>query len=140
MCGIFTAIYKNKDKFNLSLCNNLLEQLKKRGPDWSFQKSNKAVFFGQTVLSMSGKKEKKLTDHFSNSGRYLLLFNGEIYNYTRLRKKYLPNLDSTCSDTKVLVNLFDKLNFKQIIENLDGMYAFVLYDKFKNKICTYGLL
>lgn len=134
MCGIFTAIYKNKDKFNLSLCNNLLEQLKKRGPDWSFQKSNKAVFFGQTVLSMSGKKEKKLTDHFSNSGRYLLLFNGEIYNYARLRKKYLPNLDSTCSDTKVLVNLFDKLNFKQIIENLDGMYAFVLYDKFKNKI------
>ena len=88
MCGIFTAIYKNKDKLNLDFCNSSIDQLKKRGPDWSFSKTIGKIFFGQTVLSMSGKKQKSIQDHISNSQRFMILFNGEIYNFRFLREKY----------------------------------------------------
>ena len=134
MCGIFTAIYKNKDKLNLDFCNSSTDQLKKRGPDWSFSKTIGKIFFGQTVLSMSGKKQKSIQDHISNSQRFMILFNGEIYNFRFLREKYSLKIDKNSSDTKVLVNLFDRLPIKQIINELDGMYAFVLYDNLKNKI------
>ncbi len=134
MCGIFTAIYKNKDNLNLSFCKNSLDKLKKRGPDWSFQKLIDKNFFGQTVLSMSGKKLKNTSNHISRSKRYLLLLNGEIYNYHDLNNKYSLNLGKDFSDTKVLVNLFDRLNIKQIIKELDGMYAFVLFDNYLKKI------
>jgi len=134
MCGIFTAVYKNKDKLNLPFCKSSLEGLKKRGPDWSFQKIIEKIFFGQTVLSMSGKKKKNILNHVSNSKRFLLLFNGEIYNYRELNDKYSLNLNKNFNDTKVLVNLFDKMNIQQVIRELDGMFAFVLYDNYLKKI------
>ena len=111
-----------------------IEWLKKRGPDWSFYKLIENIFFGQTVLSMSGAKKKNIFNHVSRSGKYFILFNGEIYNYKFLEKKYSLNLKKNFSDTQVLVNLFDKDNIKNIINELDGMYAFILYDKVKKKI------
>ena len=59
MCGIFTVIPKKNHKINLSKCINSLNKLKRRGPDWSFHKIINNVFFGQTVLSMTGDKKKK---------------------------------------------------------------------------------
>lgn len=134
MCGIYTEVFKRGEEINLPKCLNILDGLKKRGPDWSFYKSVKNIFFGQTVLSMSGAKKKNIFNHVSRSGKYFILFNGEIYNYKFLEKKYSLNLKKNFSDTQVLVNLFDKDNIKNIINELDGMYAFILYDKVKKKI------
>ncbi|MDC1130515.1 asparagine synthase-related protein [Pelagibacteraceae bacterium] len=133
MCGIYTEVFKSGE-INFPKCLNILGGLKKRGPDWSFYKAINNIFFGQTVLSMAGKKEKNISNHISRSGRFFLLFNGEIYNYKFLEKKYSLNLKKNFSDTQVLVNLFDKKDIKEIIDELDGMYAFIIYDKIKKKI------
>ena len=60
MCGIYTEVFKSGE-INFPKCLNILGGLKKRGPDWSFYKAINNIFFGQTVLSMAGKKEKNIS-------------------------------------------------------------------------------
>ncbi len=133
MCGIYTEVFKSRE-INFTKCLSILDGLKKRGPDWSFYKAINNIFFGQTVLSMAGERKKNISNHISKSGRFFLLFNGEIYNYKFLERKYSLNLKKNFSDTQVLVNLFDKKDVKKIIDELDGMYAFIIYDKIKKRI------
>ncbi len=134
MCGIFTAIYKKGKNLDINSCLESLEKLKKRGPDWSFYKKKEKIFFGQTVLSMSGRKKIDINSHYSKSKRYFILFNGEIYNYKHLKNKYCSYISDQCSDTEVLVNLFDKLPIDKILNEIDGMYAFLLFDNYRNTI------
>ncbi len=66
---------------------------------------------------------------FSNSKKYLIFFNGEIYNYLEL-KRDLVNLGfhfNTNSDTEVVVNLFQMYG-KDMLLMLKGMFAFCIYD------------
>jgi len=87
-------------------------------------------------LNITGKLNKKLRSPIkSQTSRYHIAFNGEIYNYKKLAKKYLkiePN--NEVSDTKILVNLHEKLKPEQIPILLDGMFAYITYDKITNEI------
>ena len=87
MCGIFLAIPKSSKQLDLEACNKALNYLKKRGPDWHFNKVINNKFFGQTVLSMTGDKRFNIQNHFSENKRFITLFNGEIYNHKELGKK-----------------------------------------------------
>ena len=133
MCGIFVVIPK-KNNVNLEKAKESLIKLKNRGPDYSFYKIIENVFFGQTVLSMSGKFKKNINDNFSKSKNFFIVYNGEIYNYKNLSKTLLEEKHKIFSDTQVLVNLFEKYSSENIHKYLDGMYAYVLYDKKNNKI------
>lgn len=133
MCGIFVVIPK-KNLVNLEKAKESLIKLKNRGPDYTFYKIIKNVFFGQTILSMSGKFKKNINDNFSKSNNFFILYNGEIYNYKDLAKTYLNKNHKIISDTQVLVNLFEKYSSETIHKYLDGMYAYVLYDRKKDKI------
>ena len=133
MCGIFVVIPK-KNNVNLEKAKESLIKLKNRGPDYSFYKIIENVFFGQTVLSMSGKFKRNINDNFSKSKNFFIVYNGEIYNYKNLSKTLLEEKHKIFSDTQVLVNLFEKYSSENIHKYLDGMYAYVLYDKKNNKI------
>ena len=136
MCGIFVVINKKSKPLNLKHCKEALDKMKRRGPDWELYKNIAPnIFMGQVVLSMTGKTRKDINQHFSNNKQKLILFNGEIYNYKELSQRYqnLKNKNNV-SDTNVLVNLIDKNGIKNINNILDGMYAFIVYDKVKNQI------
>ena len=133
MCGIFIVIPKNKKKIDLKKCLKSLDELKRRGPDYNFFNIKDNIFFGQTVLSMVGDTKKRIDHYISYNNRYLITYNGEIYNYKELSKKISNKLRSKYSDTNVLVNLFTKINLKNIPKLIDGMYAFVVYDNKKKK-------
>ena len=132
MCGIFGVVSKNDKRLDLSACKRALNKLNWRGPDLTtstFWKDN--VFIGQSILSITGniKDGKHLHSH---SGRFTLAFNGEIYNYEELHKKYLNNKFSSklqITDSEILVNLFENNSLKDILCLLDGMYGILLLDK-----------
>jgi len=134
MCGIFIVINKNSKSINVEKSIDSLNIMKGRGPDWSFYKLfEKNIFFGQVVLSMTGKLEKKIDNFYSMSKRYFIVFNGEIYNYKNICKNYFEKeYNENITDTKVLLNLFEIKRIEQINTLLDGMYAYVVFDK-KNK-------
>ena len=136
MCGIFIVINKKSQPLNLSKCKLALNKMHRRGPDWNFYKIIKRnIFFGQVVLSMTGKIKKDIGQHYSASKNYFIVFNGEIYNYKNLGTKYLNQYPGdNIPDTKVLVNLFDIKDIKQINPLLDGMFAYVVYDLKKNRL------
>ena len=127
MCGIFVVIPKQNKKLNIQKCQNALKELDKRGPDWSLYQVIDNIFFGQTVLSMTGKSKKNLKNHYSQKKNFFILFNGEIYNHNDLNDLN----DCNYSDK---LNIPDTKNPNTINDSLDGMYSYVVYDKLKKKI------
>ena len=73
----------------------------------------------------------------SSTGRYQIVFNGEIYNYLKLKQELQNNFNTkffTTSDTEVILELIEKLGFNKALEMLEGMFAIILFDQARNKI------
>lgn len=134
MCGILTVIRKSDKQFDISACRRALSRLSWRGPDLCVSAVwQDRVFLGQTVLSLTGTiQNRKNTYTSSASGRYMLAFNGEIYNYRELARKFLQDrltLTNVTTDTEVLATLHDVMPAEEIPALLDGMYAYTVLDK-----------
>lgn len=134
MCGILTVIQKAGPPLDPSACRRALSHLSWRGPDLSASVVWKdRVFIGHNVLSLTGDvRARKTIYSTSNSGRYRIAFNGEIYNYRELARRWLQgrlDLTDDTSDTEVLVNLHDVLPAAEIPDLLDGMFAYSVLDE-----------
>jgi asparagine synthase (glutamine-hydrolysing) len=133
MCGILTVVAK-AGPLDLRACRRGLSRLSWRGPDRCVPSVwNERVFLGQTVLSLTGDVTNA-DDHYveSQSGRYAIAFNGEIYNFRELAARWLGDritLTPETTDTEVLVNLHDVLGPGEIPAHLDGMYAYTVLDR-----------
>ncbi|HXR84497.1 MAG TPA: asparagine synthase (glutamine-hydrolyzing) [Hanamia sp.] len=124
MCGIAGAVNSGFS----------YEQVKKtlghRGPDEqnSYQNKNVEMFHLRlSILDIAGGKQPM---HFDE--KYTIIFNGEIYNHAELRKQFSLN-GNTSSDTETLLLLYDRFG-TDFLEHIDGMFAFVIYDKIKNQL------
>ena len=137
MCGIVGLASENKNLKKISnRFSKSLDTLKHRGPDnyeiW--ESKNKKVFLGHTRLSILDISTKA-NQPFSYRDRYIITFNGEIYNFQELSEilKKKGHKLKTKSDTEILIASYaewgiDCLNF------IEGMFAFAIYDIFSNKI------
>ena len=134
MCGFFCIvgkISKNFDKNKFVKSSKLISQ---RGPD-DFQTlySNKFAlsFYRLSLRDLSNNGRQPMR---SLCGRYIICFNGEIYNSEEIKKKYLSNHKfKGTSDTEVLLEGF-ALKGEKIIDELEGMFAIFIYDLRKNKV------
>ena len=133
MCGIVCALHINEKPEILR--PQLLEMSKKlrhRGPDWSGIFSDKNVVLAHERLAIVDPKSGK-QPLYSKDGRYVLAANGEIYNHLELREKYAKNHDFlTDSDCEIIIALYH-LKGKDFLNDLNGIFGFVLYDSFENK-------
>ena len=103
----------------------MLREISHRGPDYIDQKiiNNKAVF-GHCRLAIIDHKNCN-QPIISDDKRFILIFNGEIYNYLELKDKLISKgiKFKTNSDTEVLLKLL--INYKEeAISMLNGMFAF----------------
>jgi asparagine synthase (glutamine-hydrolysing) len=134
MCGITGHIsFKNKALDYTENLSKSLKALNHRGPD------NKGSFLSETLIA--GHTRLKILDtsssgnqpFYDSKNRYLIIFNGEIYNFKEL-KKQLPNINyKSTSDTEVLLYLYIKYG-KNCIKMLNGFFAFAIYDKKKKHL------
>lgn len=134
MCGIAGFVYKKKNAvFDI---NNVLDKLKHRGPDargyWSYK--NK-IFFLHTRLSVIDLKKIANQPLKIENSQYVIIFNGEIYNYKELKfsLKKSGEIFFTDSDTEVLLVLWKKFGIKAL-SMLRGMFSFAIFDKNKKEI------
>ncbi len=136
MCGIAGYIDKsNKYKTNKMLVKKMTEQLIHRGPDAEGEWTDAYVALGHRRLSIIDLDTKSNQPMVSHDGKYVITFNGEIYNYIELKKELSQKgaIFETNSDTEVIleayrvygVNCFNKFN---------GMWSFALYDIEKKKV------
>ncbi len=130
MCGINGIISNNKKKdllrAQISKMNKIISH---RGPDGEGVYCENGIALGHRRLSIIDLSENAAQPMFSASKRYVITFNGEIYNYKELRT--LLNSKGvklkTKSDTEVVLELFI-LNGVNSIHLLRGMFAFSIWD------------
>jgi len=113
------------------------QELAHRGPDASGQwiESNNTVALAHRRLSILGLGVDGNQPMSSRCGRFMIVFNGEIYNFQQIKKKLqLPDLKSG-SDTEVLIEAISKIGVAQTLDIVNGMFAFAVWDK-KNLCMT----
>ena len=135
MCG-FSGIFSiNSKTLNSdSVIEKMTNAIAHRGPDdcQYFQDEYLNLGFRRLSIIDLAKGQQPMT---SNDNKFLICFNGEIYNYKRVRN-LLRNKNinlKTNSDTEVLLESFSLWGIK-CLEKIDGMFSFVIYDKEKKKI------
>jgi asparagine synthase (glutamine-hydrolysing) len=133
MCGI-AGFSGNTQHLSKDTFAKALETLSKRGPDHReiFQDGN--LFLGHARLSIIDTSNNGHQPMSDPSGRYTIVFNGEIFNYEELRKTYVSDVNYTStSDTEVLLHLLIRKR-KDAIALLNGFFAFAFYDKLDNTL------
>lgn len=118
MCGFFFIHSKKGISVNLAKESGLL--IKDRGPEKYIQSINKNIFFCQSILNFTRNDTKKINDKSISSNNHLTLYNGEIYNYLKL--KYLSD-DLISSDTDLIHHLNIKNVLKKHVNRFEGMFA-----------------
>ena len=117
MCGI--AGFFDGQIVNLNKIKNFTRQLTHRGPDEEGYYSNySGLFFGMRRLSIIDLQNGSQP---INTNKSTLIFNGEIFNYIELKKKYLNDPKDLNSDTKVLSCLYEKFGLS-ILKELNGFF------------------
>lgn len=134
MCGIVCLIQKNKN-IDPGIIKNCLQQIEHRGPDDKGYYHYSEVSLAQCRLSIIDLTAGGHQPMLSADGRYSIVFNGEIYNFEELRTELeLKGYQfSSKSDTEVLLQGYIEYG-TGILNKLNGIFAFCLYDKVANKL------
>lgn len=130
MCGITGALaFTNKDKKCLANINNATSALVSRGPDDEGFYTNNHIALGHRRLSIIDTSSNGKQPMKDASGRYVIVFNGEIFNYKKLKKQLIEKgvTFTSESDTEVLLYLFITEG-ESSFEKLNGEFAFAIYD------------
>ena len=133
MCGI-SGYIANKNFLNENAIKNTLKLMKNRGPDsqnhFNFIIKNKNVGLLHSRLNIIDINKRSNQPFFF--GDYVLIFNGEIYNYIELREflKKKGHLFKTNSDTEVLIKSYEEYG-EDCVNQFVGMWAFAIWDKKK---------
>jgi len=131
MCGI-VAVFDIKGNPDL-LRNRVLTMSRKirhRGPDWSGIYCGSNVLMAHERLAIVDPKSGG-QPLYGDDGNLVLAVNGEIYNHQEIRKGLEGYPFLTQSDCEVILPLYQQKGVK-FMEDLNGIFAFALYDKQKN--------
>src|SRR6185369_5295437 len=127
MCGI-TGIFSH-ELVKTEVIKKMTDALIHRGPDTDGYYCSRNVALGHRRLSIIDLDARSNQPFYSQNGRYVMVYNGEIYNF----KKIAIALTAagvalrTTSDTEVLMEAF-VLWGTGFIHKLQGMFAFAIYD------------
>lgn len=124
MCGV-VGIYGVEDA---RVVKEMLHTVKHRGPDSLGYFVEDGISLGNARLRIIDLSPRADLPMVSEDGNYVLVYNGEIYNYKELRNKYLSNVSfNTTSDSEVLLKLYEKFK-SRTFSLLDGDFAIGIYD------------
>ena len=139
MCGIIGVISKkNNPDFHSEFIEPIgqaLNHMEYRGPDHQGIWSENGICFGHRRLSIIDLSADGNQPFQSSDEWYVLVFNGEIFNYQELRSS-LQNLGhtfKTASDTEVILAAYAQYG-KEFCKYLRGMFALVIYDRVLNEV------
>lgn len=129
MCGFFCAISNLPLRVDHSLLRSAVDAQRHRGPDDVGEFLTDRVFLGFRRLSIIDLSERAHQPMISRGERYVIVFNGEIYNFRTLRRDLVDegwHFDSE-SDTEVVLALFQKYG-EGFLKFLQGMFSLAIYD------------
>ena len=133
MCGIVAILdVKEQTQALRDKALKMSQKIRHRGPDWSGIYCGGSAILAHERLSIVDP-ESGGQPLFSPDHKQVLAVNGEIYNHQEIRRRYAGQYEfQTGSDCEVILALYREkgINF---LEDLSGIFAFVLYDEEKNE-------
>lgn len=135
MCGLFGFVKIGADRLSpeeIEAGHKALRALAHRGPDQHDAFIKDGVYMGHRRLSIldlseSGRQPMKANDA-------VLTANGEVYNFQGLRKEIGEKNFKSTSDSEVLLHGYRFYGLETLIEKIDGMYAFIIFDQKEKKL------
>lgn len=131
MCG-FITVFQNAPVVGLEAAHRALDAIAHRGPDAAGEWREGDVFVGHRRLSIidlqTGDQPMQSVD-----GRYIIVFNGEIYNFVNLRDELIAKGATfrTQSDTEVILQGY-RFWGAEVVKRLHGMFAFAIWDRLES--------
>ena len=132
MCGLLCVWSTKPPNYRVPLT-----LLKHRGPDDNgiYVDQETGIFLGHTRLSIQDVSSAGHQPMMSHDGKFVIVYNGEIYNFLELRPmlekrgySFLSN-----SDTEVLINLYQCFG-RKMVNLLNGIFSFVIWDTDKKEL------
>ena len=143
MCGISGVLdlsFSNSASELRSVATRMAETLRHRGPNdggvWVDADAGIALSMRRlAILDLSPAGHQPM---HSSSGRYIIVFNGEIYNFEDLRNELSegerPYPFKGNSDTEVMLAAFEKWGVEQSVMRFNGMFAFSVWDRWEKSL------
>ena len=129
MCGVSAVLSLSSDHVDPSVIRRLHAPIHSRGPDGEGFFRDELVCLSHRRLAIIDTSDRSSQPFFWQE-RYVLVFNGEIYNYRELRQELclLGHSFRTESDTEVLIAAY--VEWGELCQDkFNGMWSFVIWDK-----------
>ena len=133
MCGFVG--FTNYINDNGDTLGKMMDRIRHRGPDSDGKYVDENVAMGFRRLSIIDLSDNGSQPLFNEDKTLVLTFNGEIYNYKDLKDELIKagHTFTTKTDSEVLIHGYEQWG-EELLQRLRGMFAFVIYDKTKNKL------
>src|SRR5690349_3165208 len=134
MCGIAGFLVPGGlDQSASAALTEMMSAIQHRGPDdkGTWVDAASGIALGHRRLSIIDLSPGGRQPMVSRSGRYIIVFNGEFYNYRDVRKRLQDNGETfrTQSDTEVMLAAIERDGVVNAVRQFSGMFAFALYDQ-----------
>lgn len=138
MCGI-TGFYDSLGQHSASareIANDMAHAINHRGPDDSgvwISDDERLLLAHQrlSIIDVSTAGHQPMT---SSSGRYTIVYNGEIYNYLEIKQFLNQTALKSESDTEIFLEAIEQWGLIDALKKCDGMFAFALWDSHLNQL------
>ncbi|MGO8881774.1 MAG: asparagine synthase (glutamine-hydrolyzing) [Desulfomonilaceae bacterium] len=142
MCGIAGII--NLDTFTVeslrNICLQMTNSLLHRGPDdvgvWTDTRG--LVALGHRRLSILDLSPEGHQPMLSSTGRYVISYNGEVYNYINIRKRLEERRQAPIfgghSDTEVILAAIEAWGLEKAVQEFNGIFAFAIWDQKESRL------
>lgn len=136
MCGLFGFVnFQGSAQEYLERGRTALDVLRHRGPNQWGEAILGNVYCGHRRLSILDVSEAGRQPMHSADGNIVITVNGEIYNFAQLRTELEKSFKFTSnSDSEVALHGYQAWGIDGLVERIDGMYAFVIYDHTKREL------
>ena len=130
MCGFAGVMSENKIMLGSNLITPMTDAISHRGPDnigfWN--NTSAGIALGHRRLSILDLSPAGHQPMHLASGRYIIVFNGEIYNHKEIRAKFVNQSWVGGSDTETILVAIERWGVRKTIERCIGMFSFAIWD------------
>lgn len=136
MCGFAGVMSRNKTMLGSNLITNMTNSISYRGPDDSgfWDNASSGIALGHRRLSILDLSKAGHQPMHLASGRYVIVFNGEIYNHKKIRVRLEGHSWMGNSDTETLLVAIERWGISKAIEFCVGMFAFAIWDNLEREL------
>jgi len=142
MCGI-AGFYSVDGVFEKEKIQAMTDSIRHRGPDSEGQYYDGTCGLGHRRLSIIDLSDRASQPMFSSDKRYVIVYNGEVYNFNEIGAKMGMNIPTaqktifkSSSDTEVILEAFSRYG-TGFVHELNGMFAFAIYDTLNKELYLY---